>query len=109
MIINDVSLIRYKGKMSVEGLMWEDRLASPLDIYPQYSNAIDAVPDFVQSKNGILDLDQIYLHIVTDEGETGLAGPISNSVAYIIENQLVILLILFLARYLLIRVCTFIM
>ena len=27
---------------------------------------------------------------------------------YIIENQLVILLILFLARYLLIRVCTFI-
>ena len=88
MIINDVSLIRYKGKMSVEGLMWEDRLASPLDIYPQYSNAIDAVPDFVQSKNGILDLDQIYLYIVTDEGETGLAGPISNSVAYIIENQL---------------------
>ena len=36
MIINDVSLIRYKGKMSVEGLMWEDRLASPFDIYPQY-------------------------------------------------------------------------
>ena len=88
MFITDISLIKYKGKMSVEGLMWEDRLASPLDIYPQYADAIDTVPDFIQSKNGILDLDQIYLYIHTDQGVFGLSGPISNSVAYIIAKQL---------------------
>jgi len=88
MFITDISLIKYKGKMSVEGLMWEDRLASPLDIYPQYADAIDTVPDFIQSKNDILDLDQIYLYIHTDHGVSGLSGPISNSVAYIIAKQL---------------------
>ena len=88
MFITDITLIKYKGKMSVEGLMCEDRLASPLDIYPQYADAIDTVPDFIQSKNGILDLDQIYLYIHTDHGVSGLSGPISNSVAYIIAKQL---------------------
>ena len=59
MDITKISLISYKGKMKLEGLMWEDRLASPLDIYPQYEDSIETVPDFVQSKNGILDLHHI--------------------------------------------------
>ena len=49
MDITKISLISYNGKMELEGLMWEDRLASPLDIYPQYENSIETVPDFVQS------------------------------------------------------------
>ena len=35
MIINNVSLVRYKGVMEVEGVLWEERLATPLDIYEQ--------------------------------------------------------------------------
>jgi len=88
MDITKISLISYKGKMKLEGLMWEDRLASPLDIYPQYEDSIETVPDFVQSKNGILDLDHIYLHIHTDDGFTGVSGPISKSVAFIISHHL---------------------
>ena len=42
MIINNVSLVRYKGVMEVEGVLWEDRLATPLDIYEQYANSLNA-------------------------------------------------------------------
>ena len=53
-----------------------------------FSAKLSTVPDFIQSKNDILDLDQIYLYIHTDHGVSGLSGPISNSVAYIIAKQL---------------------
>ena len=45
MIINKVSLIKYKGKMQVDGVFWEDRLATPLDIYEQYADSLDAASD----------------------------------------------------------------
>ncbi len=93
MIINKVSLIKYKGKMQVDGVLWEDRLATPLDIYEQYANSLDATSDFVQSKNGELDIEQIYLVIETKNKCTGISGPINENVAFIIAKQLKSILI----------------
>ncbi len=93
MIINKVSLIKYKGKMQVDGVLWEDRLATPLDIYEQYANSLDATSDFVQSKNGELDIEQIYLVIETENKCTGISGPINENVAFIIAKQLKSILI----------------
>ena len=93
MIINKVSLIIYKGKMQVDGVLWEDRLATPLDIYEQYANSLDATSDFVQSKNGELDIEQIYLVIETENKCTGISGPINENVAFIIAKQLKSILI----------------
>ena len=75
MIINNVSLVRYKGVMEVEGVLWEERLATPLDIYEQYANSLNATADFVQSENGKLVLDQIYVKIETEDNQVGIAGP----------------------------------
>ena len=88
MIINNVSLVRYTGIMDVEGLLWEDRLATPLDIYEEYANSLNATTDFVQSKNGKLDLDHIYVKIETEDKIMGLAGPMNSNVAFIIAKQL---------------------
>ncbi|HIG08501.1 MAG TPA: mandelate racemase/muconate lactonizing protein [Alphaproteobacteria bacterium] len=93
MIINKVSLIKYEGKMQVDGVLWEDRLATPLDIYEQYANSLDATSDFVQSKNGELDIEQIYLVIETENKCTGISGPINENVAFIIAKQLKSILI----------------
>ena len=93
MIINKVSLIQYEGKMQVDGVLWEDRLATPLDIYEQYANSLDATSDFVQSKNGELDIEQIYLIIETENKCTGISGPINENVAFIIAKQLKSILI----------------
>ena len=93
MIIKKVSLIRYKGIMEVEGLLWEDRLATPLDIYEQYANSLNATSDFVQSENGKLGLDQIYVKIETEDNKIGIAGPMNDNVAFIIAKQLKAILI----------------
>jgi len=93
MIINKVSLIKYEGKMQVDGVLWEDRLVTPLDIYEQYANSLDATSDFVQSKNGELDIEQIYLVIETENKYTGISGPINENVAFIISKQLKSILI----------------
>ena len=93
MIINNVSLVRYKGVMEVEGVLWEDRLATPLDIYEQYANSLNATADFVQSENGKLVLDQIYVKIETEDNQIGIAGPMNDNVAFIIANKLKAILI----------------
>ena len=79
--------------MQVDGVLWEDRLATPLDIYEQYANSLDATSDFVQSKNGELDIEQIYLVIETENKCTGISGPINENVAFIIAKQLKSILI----------------
>jgi L-rhamnonate dehydratase len=88
MIINKVSLIRYNGLMDVQGLLWEDRLATPLDIYEEYANSLHATSDFVQSKNGKLEINQIYVRIKTEDNLVGIAGPMNDNVAFIIAKQL---------------------
>ena len=93
MIINKVSLIKFQGVMEINGLLWEDRLAPPLDIYKQYANSLDATSDFVQSKNGKLNLEQIFLKIETEDKSIGLAGPMNENIAFIIEKQLKSILI----------------
>ena len=93
MIINNVSLVRYKGVMEVEGVLCEDRLATPLDIYEQYANSLNATADFVQSENGKLVLDQIYVKIETEDNQVGIAGPMNDHVAFIIANTLKVILI----------------
>mgnify|MGYP001157288706 FL=1 len=93
MIINNVSLVRYKGVMEVEGVLWEERLATPLDIYEQYANSLNATADFVQSENGKLVLDQIYIKIETEDNQVGIAGPMNDNVAFIIANKLKAILI----------------
>ena len=79
MIINNVSLVRYKGVMEVEGVLWEDRLATPLDIYEQYANSLNATADFVQSENGKLVLDQIYVKIETEDKAIGFIDQDNNN------------------------------
>ena len=93
MIINKVSLIKYQGIIEINGLLWEDRLATPLDIYKQYANSLDATSDFVQSKNGKLNLEQIFLKIETEDKSIGIAGPMNENIAFIIEKQLKSILI----------------
>ncbi len=93
MIISKVSLVRYTGIMEVKGLLWEDRLATPLDIYKQYANSLNATADFVQSENGKLSLGHIYVKIETEDNKIGIAGPMNDNVAFIIAKQLRALLI----------------
>ena len=72
----------YTGTLVSEGEFWEERLCTPLDIYPEHR------------KRGAQSMEQvganayrtlsIFVHVHTDAGISGLAGPVSEGVARII-------------------------
>jgi L-rhamnonate dehydratase len=91
MRITAVRLRRIRGTMPTRGDIWEERLVRPLDIYPDYRERQDHEGG-VQTADGFR-ISTVFLQIETDEGFSGLAGPIPEGVAYIVANSLRRLLI----------------
>lgn len=89
MIITGLRLRELTGTLEHEGAFWEERLIRPIDVYPEHA----AEPPLVGFWHPI-PLDErrsrvqlVFLEIDTDEGVTGLAGPIGHEIAYIIDQQ----------------------
>ena len=68
---------------------WEERLQRPIDIYPEYKamTAADGYWMPVPLSPGRSRVVSVFLEIDTDEGVTGLAGPIPHEVAWIIDRE----------------------
>jgi L-rhamnonate dehydratase len=86
MRITAVRLRRVSGTLPTQGDMWEERLVRPLDIYPEYRSRND-FEGGIQTANGF-KISTVFLQIDTDEGFSGLAGPIPEQVAYIAAKSL---------------------
>jgi L-alanine-DL-glutamate epimerase-like enolase superfamily enzyme len=85
--ITNFRLRELTGTLRHEGEFWEERLIRPLDVYPEHKAAgpqawlperIDATHSRVRS---------VFLEVETDEGVTGLGGPIAHEVAYVVDQQ----------------------
>lgn len=86
MEITGFSFERLTGTLDREpDSFYEERLARPIDIYPEFraETAIDMFvgegteeTDVGDVSDGI-EISQVFLHVETDAGVTGLAGPIS--------------------------------
>ena len=68
-----------------DGEFWETRLLRPIDIYPQYRDALDLPIGKVNDVG--LPITSIFVEIETDEGITGIGGPIGLDVAFIAHRQ----------------------
>ena len=91
MRIATVRLRRLTGTIPTEADFWEERLVRPIDVYDEYRHR----PDFeggVQTAAGF-HLTSVFLEIETDDGVLGRAGPVTESVAYIVAHSLRPLLI----------------
>jgi L-rhamnonate dehydratase len=86
MRITAVRLRRVSGTLPTQGDMWEERLVRPLDIYPEYRTRND-FEGGIQTADGF-KISTVFLQIDTDEGLSGLAGPIPEQVAYIAAKSL---------------------
>ncbi len=88
MRITAVRLRQVTGTFQYEGLFWEERLARPIDIYPEHRSDPREwwLPE--QEGPGPYRLQEIFLTVETDEGVTGLAGPLTRDVAQVIGTQL---------------------
>jgi L-alanine-DL-glutamate epimerase-like enolase superfamily enzyme len=77
--------------MSFPGEFWEERLVRPVDIYPEYkARGAGWLPKI---EEGRYEIRSTFCQVETDEGVTGLGGPASPDLAYIIQRQLAPMLI----------------
>jgi len=88
MKITAVRLVELTGTFPYEGIFWEERLSRPLDIYPEHHAEEREwwLPE--ESGPGPYRLREVMLLIETNEGVTGLAGPVQRDVAWAIATQL---------------------
>ncbi len=97
MKITDVKLRQLTGTMPHEGELWEERGAQPVDIYPAFRrlNVEDSTRRaFPAVGDGRYKITQTFLNIETDEGITGVVGPITgDATTYYLGTQLRALLI----------------
>jgi L-rhamnonate dehydratase len=88
MRITDVRLRLLSGSMPVEGEFWEERLIRPLDVYPEHKAAPGLFGDTRLGATSSYPIEAVFVQIETDEGVSGLGGPIQPSVASIIDTDL---------------------
>lgn len=90
MKIAAVRVFAVEGVMEHEGEFWEERLIRPMDIYPEHKCER---PDRHEAlAPGHYRMRQHFVEITSDEGVSGLGGPIPDDQAYVIGRQLAPLL-----------------
>ncbi|MAG36303.1 MAG: mandelate racemase/muconate lactonizing protein [Dehalococcoidia bacterium] len=85
MKITAVRLQKLTGTMAYTGEFWEERLVRPVDLYPEHRD--EAADRLLRVSDGRYRIEAIFLWIDTDEGVSGLAGPITTQQAFVIEQQ----------------------
>jgi L-alanine-DL-glutamate epimerase-like enolase superfamily enzyme len=84
--ITDIRFRHVRGTLEHEGEFWEERLIQPIDVYPEYRDRRRG--EMRGTKDGTLAIESIFVEVETDDGVTGLGGPVSLDVAFIIHRQL---------------------
>lgn len=82
MKITDVRLHEVSGTVPYEGVFWEERLIQPVDIYPEFKSLMRK--EMRSSDGGGVPVTSVFVEIETDEGVTGIGGPITLDVAFIV-------------------------
>ena len=76
MKMTGIKLRRLHGTMEFQSEFWEERLIQPLDIYTEYkARGAGRLPKVDDSHYA---MSSLFLEIETDEGVTGIAGPIDD-------------------------------
>ena len=84
MKITDVSLFQVSGFWTGSDFSIGNRQAKALDIYPEFNQPAAQPPQFGE----VQSIKAIYVEIQTDEGVSGLFGPIDKTQAYVIQTVL---------------------
>jgi L-rhamnonate dehydratase len=88
--ITAIHSLQLEGAMEYEGEFWEERLIRPIDIYPEHR--AEAAGHLPRTADGRYKVQAIFLQIDTDEGVSGVAGPIGSDQAAVTRRFRSILL-----------------
>ncbi len=87
MRIADVQLFRVRGMIPRRLSFSEERQVGALDLFPEY-RARTVTPPTAAELAEDRPIEGVYVEIATDEGMSGLFGPIMEAQAYLIDTQL---------------------
>ena len=97
MKITDVTLRKIQGTLEWDGELSEERGAKPVDIYPEFRRlnvGHTSGRQVPRISEGRYRVTQIFLQVETDEGITGVIGPVTgDATAYYLATQLKPLLV----------------
>lgn len=94
MKIAAVRCVAYTGTLRHREPFWEERLLRPLDVYREFRDeGPEAVWRLRRVGDGAYRLTSTFVHIETDAGVTGTAGPISQEQAHLIGRGMAPLLV----------------
>jgi len=98
MKITNVRLRQLEGTIEYPGTFWQERLRMPTDIYPKFkartAKELYTRWGFVSEGKDRQNITRIFLQVDTDEGISGVSGPINwMAPAFYIDTQLKPLLI----------------
>jgi L-alanine-DL-glutamate epimerase-like enolase superfamily enzyme len=88
MKITKLRLRQVEGVLEHPDPFWESRLVRPLDIYLDSKKQSQWFPYPVPLGGGRYRLSPTFLEIETNEGVTGLSGPVGEATAFYISTQL---------------------
>jgi L-rhamnonate dehydratase len=91
MKITNVRIRQLEGTMKYPGTFWEERLRLPNDIYPNFKKRGGEMmsQDLISLQDGVYKIKAQFLQIDTNEGVSGMAGPMFfKSAAYYNCTQL---------------------
>jgi hypothetical protein len=84
MKITDVSLFQVRGYWTGADFPPGDRQARPLDVYPEFNQPSPPGPQYGE----VREIKAIYVELLTDEGISGIFGPIQEAQAFVIQKSL---------------------
>jgi len=86
--ITHLRLREVTGSFDQKDVFWEERLIRPVDVYPErHADPATAGLWLPQKANeDRYTIRTVFLQIETDEGVSGVAGPISHDIAYIVDQ-----------------------
>src|SRR6185503_713793 len=91
MKITAVRIFELHGVLEHEREFWEERLIRPVDIYPEHK--VEEAGWLEKIGQGNYGIQAYFVQIETDDGVSGLGGPMPVDQAYIISQQLTPLLL----------------
>ena len=91
MKITEVRVYELQGVLEHEEEFWEERLVRPLDIYLEHK--AEGAHEMFAVGGGRYRISAYFVDIDTDEGVSGRGGPLPREQAFIIQTQLVPLLL----------------
>ena len=93
MKITAVRLRELTGSFALDGDFWEERLTRPIDVFPENRAQGGDMGMAVPLDNGRYQVTNVFVQIETDDGVTGIGGPLPHEQAYIVNQALTPLLL----------------